>query len=118
MKKLAAGLGVFFVAVCMVLAAGEALTAEKAKPNKSIVETVVIRGVVVAHLNDKGKISKVQLIAKGGKVYHIALNKNGIKLAKQMNAKEAKVTARLILRRSRKKPVRWLQVKRFRGLGT
>ena len=118
MKKLVASLGVVFIAACMVFAAGRALTADKAKTKRNIVENVVIRGVVVAHLNEKGKISRVQLIAKGGKVYNIALNKNGVKLAKELNAKEAKVTARLFFRGSKKKPVMWLQVKRFRGIGT
>lgn len=117
MKKLAAGLGVVFVAFYL-LAPGNARAAKKTESHTNIIETVTIRGVVVAHLNEKGKISKARLIAKGGKVYNIALNKNGVRLAKQLNAKEAKVTARLIIKGPRDKPVLWLQVKQFRGFGT
>jgi hypothetical protein len=122
MRKIVSVMGVIFMALCICLVANQGLAASKNKAKKpaarKAAKTISVKGDIVKQLNAKGKLLGVQLKAEDGKIYKVALNKNGIRLGKQLHGKKAEVFAGLVKRGTKKKPVFWLRVKSFKEMPT
>jgi len=109
-------LSVLFVALALCLAGGQALAGKKAKKGKKVAKLETVKGEVVKQANKKGKVIGVQLKGEDGKTYKVYLNGQGRKMAKELAGKQAEVSAALIRKGTKKKPVLWLNVKSFKAV--
>jgi hypothetical protein len=114
MKRIVSLVGTLFVALCLSLVAGQAMAAGKGKKAKKIAKLPSIKGEVVKKATKKGKLLGLELRADDGKIYKVVLNPKGKMLARKLHGKKAEVQARVIRKGTRKKPVLWLKVKRFK----
>jgi len=116
MRKIVTVLSVLFVSLALCLAGGEALAGKKAKKGKKVAKLLTFKGEVVKQANKKGRVIGVQLKGEDGKTYRVYLNAKGKKMAKEFAGKQAEVSAALIRKGTRKKPVLWLNVKNFKAI--
>jgi len=120
MKRIFVSIGVVFVSMLVLLAANDTLAAGKNKGKKSVAKKVApivtLQGEVSKQVNAKGKLLGVQFRSDVGKSYRVALNRNGVKLGKDLHGKKAEVVANLFVRGTKKRPVEWLQVKKFKEI--
>lgn len=113
MRRIATVFSLLFVSLALCLAGGQALAGKKAR-GKKVAKLETIKGEVVKQANKKGKVIGVQLKGEDGKVYKVYLNTQGKKMAKELAGKQAEVSAALIRKGTRKKPILWLNVKSFK----
>lgn len=119
MKTIAIRLGTLFVSMLFLFAANETYAAGKSvkkKVAKTTASKVTLQGEVSKQANAKGKLTLVEFRSNEGKNYRVALNRNGLKLGKEMHGKKAEVVGIVVVRGTKKKPVEWLQVKTFKEI--
>jgi hypothetical protein len=115
MRRIVTVFSVLFVALALCLAGSQALAGKKAK-GKKVAKLETVKGEVVKMANKKGKLIGVQLKGEDGKTYKVYLNAKGKKMAKELAGKKAEVSAALIRKGTKKKPILWLNVKNYKEL--
>lgn len=112
MKRIVTLVSMLFVALALSLASGQALAGKKAKPKGPKLTTV--KGEVVKQAGKRGALKGIQIKGEDGKTYRVYMNKTGKKMVKQLAGKKAEVSAQLIRKGTKKKPVLWLNVRKFK----
>jgi hypothetical protein len=115
MRRIVTVFSVLFVALALCLAGGQVLAGKRGKGRK-VARLMTFKGEVVKMANKKGRIIGVQLKGEDGKTYKVYLNAKAKKLAKELAGKKAEISAALIRKGTRKRPVLWLNVKSFKAV--
>jgi hypothetical protein len=103
-----------FVALALCLVGGQALAGTPAK-GKKVAKLETVKGEVVKQEGKKGKLLGIQLKAEDGKIYKVVLNAKSKQMVKELAGKQAEVSAALIRKGTKKKPILWLNVKSFKA---
>ena len=115
MRRLAITSTAIFVALAF-LAGGQALAAKAKKSAKKAPKLETVQGEVVKVTSKKGKLTGINLKGENAKVYRVYMNAKSKKMAKEFAGKKVEVSARLIHKGTKKKPVLWLNVKSYKAL--
>jgi len=113
MKRIVTVLSVMFVALALCLSGS---VAQAGKKGKKVAKLTTYKGEVVKQTGKKGKLVGVQLKGEDGKIYKVFLNAKSKKMAKELSGKKAEVSAALIRKGTRKKPILWLNVKSYKAI--
>jgi hypothetical protein len=114
MKRIVTVLSVLFVALALCLAGGDALAGKKGRKGRKVAKLMTFKGEVVKQASKKGRVIGIRLKGEDGKIYRVYLNAKGKRMAKELHGKKAVVSAALIRKGSRKKPILWLNVKSYK----
>ena len=116
MRRIVTVFSVLFVALALCLAGGDALAGKKGKKGRKVAKLLTFKGEVVKQASKKGRVIGIQLKGEDGKTYRVYLNAKGKKMAKELAGKNAEVSAALIRKGTKKKPVLWLNVKSYKAV--
>lgn len=116
MRRIASMLAVVLAGLFLVTAQSQAAGKTKAKKGTKVAKLHTVKGEVVELTNKKGRTIGVTLKEDGGKVYKVVFNLKGKQLAKKLAGKKAEVSARVIRKGTKKKPILWLRVMSFKAL--
>jgi hypothetical protein len=115
MKRIAITSTALFVALAFL--AGSQALAGKAKPAaKKGPKLQTVQGEVVKLSSKKGKLIGINLKGENAKIYRVYMNAKGKKLVKELAGKKVKVSAQLIRKGTKKKPIMWLNVKSYKAV--
>lgn len=115
MRRIATVFSVLFVALVLCLSGGQAEAGKKGKSRK-MAKLQTFKGEVVKQASKKGRVIGIRLKGEDGKTYRVYLNAKGKKMAKELAGKKAEVSAALIRKGTKKKPVLWLNVKSYKAI--
>lgn len=116
MRRILTVLSVMFVALALCLAGSDALAGKKGKKGRKVAKLMTFKGEVVKQATKKGRVIGIRLKGEDGKTYRVYLNAKGKKMAKELHGKKAEISAALIRKGSKKKPVLWLNVKSYKAI--
>ena len=116
MRRIVTVLSLMFVALALCLAGGEALAGKRGKKGRKVAKLMTFKGEVVKQATKKGRVIGIQLKGEDGKNYRVYLNAKGKKMAKELHGKKAEVSAALIRKGTKKKPILWLNVKSYKAV--
>jgi len=115
MKRLVTVFTMLFVALALNLSSGQALAGKKGK-GKKVAKLTTLQGEVVKLTGKKGKLLGIKLKGDDGKVYRVYMNKMGRMMVRKLAGKKAEVSAVRTRKGTRKRPVLWLNVRKFKAV--
>ena len=103
---------VFASLAALLLSVGIAQAKAPKKANKPAI--VKLQGTLSATLDEKNRVTAIEVADDSGEIYNIVLNKKSKKQAKKLNGKKVKITGKLNAKMSEKKGGKWLVVKKMK----
>lgn len=102
-------------AAALLAFSGVAAAQGKAAPAKKAPKVTTFTGEIAKTVGKKGKITAAQLKAADGKVLHLVLDKQGLKLAKEFGGKQAEASGVTFDKGKGKAKKTFLRVKTFKA---